>query len=101
MAACRASQEEAALYFLQIKKQFYFTYFFKREKNVALSGVEGIATTWPSYQGPRLADEDDKRMGLYSSPKTKQKKMKTRILKELGQLVTRLLLKGLTMKHNL
>ncbi len=76
MAACRASQEEAALYFLQIKKQFYFIFIFfiKREKNVALSGVEEIATTWPSYQGPRLADEDDKRMGLYSSPKTKEKK---------------------------
>jgi len=49
--------------------------------------VEGIATTWPSYQGPRLADEEDERMGLYSLPK-RRKKMKTHILKALGELVT-------------
>jgi hypothetical protein len=82
VAACRARQEEAALYFLQIKKQFKK----KRGRRTWPCLVEGIATTWPSYQGPRLADEEDKRMGLYSSPKTR-KEMKTHILKELGQLV--------------
>jgi hypothetical protein len=35
VAACRARQEEAALYFLEI---FFLKYFLKREKNVALSG---------------------------------------------------------------